>query len=82
LRARFALEAIPQLTPLKSLLGTAWLRRATARAILDEAEDLAGGTVFPEQQTLFASLFGAGVALLLMTLFLLYQKWRYAAVMS
>jgi hypothetical protein len=38
--------------------------------------------VFPEQQTLFASLAGAGVALLLMALFLLYQKWRYEAVMS
>jgi hypothetical protein len=40
------------------------------------------GRLFPEQRTLFASLIGAGVALLLMALFLLYQKWRYAAVMS
>ena len=36
----------------------------------------------PAQQSLFASLIGAGVALLLMALFLLYQKWRYDAVMS
>ena len=35
------------------------------------------GRVFPEQQTLFAWLIGSGVALVLMTLFLLYQKRRY-----
>jgi hypothetical protein len=38
------------------------------------------GRLFPQKQTLFASLIGAGVALLLMALFLLYQKWRYDSV--
>jgi hypothetical protein len=33
--------------------------------------------VFPEKQTLFAWLIGAGAALVLMALFLLYQKRRY-----
>jgi hypothetical protein len=39
------------------------------------------GGLFPEKQTLFASLIGGGVALVLMALFLLYQKWRYDSVM-
>jgi uncharacterized membrane protein YccC len=33
--------------------------------------------VSPEKQTLFAWLIGAGVALVFMTLFLLFQKRRY-----
>jgi hypothetical protein len=35
------------------------------------------GGLFREKRTLLASLIGAAVALLLMTLFLRYQKWRY-----
>ncbi len=40
---------------------------------------LAGG-LFREQRTLLASLIGAGVALLLMGGFYVYQKWRYDSV--
>jgi hypothetical protein len=40
---------------------------------------LAGG-LLREKQTLLASLIGAGVALALMALFLVYQKWRYDSV--
>jgi hypothetical protein len=39
---------------------------------------LVGGLV-RERRTLLASLIGAGVALLLMALFFIYQKWRYDA---
>ena len=37
---------------------------------------LAGG-LLREQRTVVASLIGAGVALVLMALFFVYQKWRY-----
>jgi membrane protein YdbS with pleckstrin-like domain len=39
---------------------------------------LAGG-LLREQRTVVASLIGAGVALVLMALFFVYQKWRYDA---
>jgi hypothetical protein len=35
------------------------------------------GGLLRESRTLLASLIGAGVALLLMALFFIYQKWRY-----
>jgi hypothetical protein len=35
------------------------------------------GRLLGESRTLLASLIGGGVALLLMTLFYIYQKWRY-----
>ena len=35
------------------------------------------GGLLRERRTLLASLIGAGVALVLMALFFLYQKWRY-----
>lgn len=35
------------------------------------------GGVLQERRTLLASLIGAGVALVLMALFFVYQKWRY-----
>lgn len=35
------------------------------------------GGLLREKQTLVASLVGAGVALVLMALFFVYQKWRY-----
>jgi hypothetical protein len=38
---------------------------------------LLAGRWLQEKQTLLASLIGAGVALLLMAAFFLYQKWRY-----
>ena len=37
---------------------------------------LAGG-LLREKRTVVASLIGAGVALVLMALFFVYQKWRY-----
>jgi hypothetical protein len=40
------------------------------------------GRLFPEKQTLLASLIGAGVALVLMAAFFIYQKWRYDSVSS
>jgi len=42
---------------------------------------LAGG-LFRERRTLLASLIGAGVALLLMAAFFVYQKWRYDSTRS
>jgi hypothetical protein len=42
---------------------------------------LAGG-LFRERRTLLASLIGAGVALLLMAAFFVYQKWRYDSARS
>jgi hypothetical protein len=38
------------------------------------------GSLFREKQTLLASLIGAGVALMLMIAFLIYQKWRFDSV--
>ena len=38
---------------------------------------LAGG-LLREKRTVVASLIGAGVALVLMALFFVYQKWRYS----
>jgi hypothetical protein len=35
------------------------------------------GGLLREKQTVVASLIGAGVALVLMALFFVYQKWRY-----
>ena len=35
------------------------------------------GRLFPAKRTLLASLIGAGVALVLMAAFFVYQKWRY-----
>jgi hypothetical protein len=35
------------------------------------------GGLLREKQTLFVSLIGAAVALVLMALFFVYQKWRY-----
>jgi hypothetical protein len=35
------------------------------------------GGLLRERRTLLASLIGAGVALVLMALFFIYQKWRY-----
>jgi hypothetical protein len=40
------------------------------------------GRLLREKQTLLASLIGAIVALVLMTLFFAYQKWRYDSVKS
>jgi hypothetical protein len=37
---------------------------------------LLAGRLFPQRQTLFASLIGVGVALALMAAFFVYQKWR------
>jgi hypothetical protein len=37
---------------------------------------LAGG-LLREKQTVVTSVIGAGVALLLMAIFFVYQKWRY-----
>jgi hypothetical protein len=36
-----------------------------------------GGRLLLERRTMVASLVGAGVALVLMALFFVYQKWRY-----
>ena len=40
------------------------------------------GRLLGEEQTLLASLIGAGVALVLMATFFAYQKWRYDSVTS
>jgi hypothetical protein len=40
------------------------------------------GRLLHEKQTLLASLIGAGVALVLMAAFFIYQKWRYDSVSS
>jgi hypothetical protein len=40
------------------------------------------GRLLREKQTLLASLIGAGVALVLMTAFFAYQKWRYDSARS
>jgi hypothetical protein len=43
---------------------------------------LLAGRLLREKQTLLASLIGAGVALVLMTVFFTYQKWRYDSARS
>jgi hypothetical protein len=43
---------------------------------------LLAGRLLQGRQTLLASLIGVGVALGLMALFLIYQKWRYDSAMS